>query len=99
MNIAIDVITWLGGNCCVPSACRSRPITTMMRTKLVVISRIAGARLTTVSSSITWMLELIPSGLVHCCGPPRPLSACGSSDGPAAVCAVGVRGAESQAEA
>ena len=58
------------------------------RTKLVVISRIAGARLTTVRSSITWMLELIPSGLVHCCGPPMPLSACGSSDGPAAVCAV-----------
>ena len=24
MNSAIDVMTWLGGNCCVPSACRKQ---------------------------------------------------------------------------
>ena len=70
MNSAIDVITWLGGNCCVPSACRNRPSTTMIRTKLVVISRIAGARLTTVSSSITCSVEASPCGLVHSAGPP-----------------------------
>ena len=62
MNSAIDVITWLGGNCCVPSACRNRPSTTMIRTKQVVISRIAGARLTTVSSSITCSVEARPCG-------------------------------------
>ena len=42
MKMASDVRTWLGGNCCVPNACRSKPSTTTMRTKLVVISRIAG---------------------------------------------------------
>ena len=74
MNSAIDVITWLGGNCCVPSACRNRPSTTMIRTKLVVISRMAGARLTTVSSSITCSVEASPCGLVQSCG---PADACG----------------------
>src|SRR5688572_7034640 len=42
----------------------------MIRTKQVVISRIAGARLTTVNKSITCKAELSPSGLVHCSGPP-----------------------------
>ena len=62
--------TWLGGNCCVPNACRNKPKTTRIRTKHVVISRIDGARLTTVNSSITCSDELRPSGLVHCSGPP-----------------------------
>src|SRR5262245_34851365 len=44
----------------------------MIRTKQVVISRIAGARLITVSSSITCSVEASPCGLVHCCGPPTP---------------------------
>ena len=69
-NKLIEVSTWLGGNCCVPSACRSRPNTTRIRTKQVVINSTDGARLITVSSSITWMVELSPSGLVHCSGPP-----------------------------
>ncbi len=72
MNRAIDVITWLGGNCCVPSACRNRPSTTMIRTKPVVISKMAGARLTTVSSSITCSVEASPCGLVQSAGPPMP---------------------------
>ena len=37
----------------------------MIRTKLVVISRMAGARLSTVSSSMTCSVELSRSGLVH----------------------------------
>ena len=53
MNIASDVITWLGGSCWAPSAWRSKPSTTTMRTKLVVINRIAGARLITDISKTT----------------------------------------------
>ena len=69
-NSAIEVITCDGGNCCVPSACRSKPSTTMMRMKQVVIISTAGARLMTVSSSITWMADVSPSGLVQASGPP-----------------------------
>ncbi len=76
MNIASDVITWLGGSDCVPSACRNMLKTTITRTKQVVIRRMAGARLSTVSSSITWIVALRPSGLVHFSGP--PLSCCGT---------------------
>ena len=76
MNRRIDVITWLGGNCCVPSACRNRPSTTMIRTKPVVISRMAGARLTTVSSSMICSVEASPCGLVHSAGPPMPPGSC-----------------------
>ena len=36
----------------------------------VVISKMAGARLTTVSRSITCSVPVSPSGLVHCSGPP-----------------------------
>ncbi len=64
-NRANDVITWLGGSCCVPMAWRNSPSTTTIRTKQVVISKTAGARLSTVNSSITWIVELSPSGLVH----------------------------------
>ena len=64
------VITWLGGSCCVPIACRSKLSTTTIRTKHVVINNMAGARLSTVKSSITWIVELSPSGLAHCFGPP-----------------------------
>ena len=91
MNSAIDVITWLGGSCCVPRACRRRPSTTMIRTKLVVISRIAGARLTTVSSSITCSVELMPPGLVHCCGRRRGPRAAARAVWPER-CGLGVRG-------
>ena len=77
MNSAIDVITWLGGNCCVPSACRNRPSTTMIRTKPVVISRMAGARLTTVSSSMTCSVDARPCGLVQSAGPPIPFGSSG----------------------
>ena len=51
MNMASDVMTWLGGSCCVPKACRSSPSTTTIRTKLVVISNTAGARLSTVAAT------------------------------------------------
>ena len=67
--MASEVITWFGGSCCVPSACRNMLSTTATRTKQVVIKRIAGARLSTVSSSITWIVELSPSGLTHFSGP------------------------------
>ncbi len=76
-NRANEVITWLGGSCCVPMAWRRSPKTTTIRTKQVVIKRTAGARLSTVRRSITWSVELSPSGLVHCSGP--PLSPSGTS--------------------
>src|SRR3569623_1676060 len=72
-NKPTDVITWLGGSCCVPKACRKSPSTITIRMKLVVISSTAGARLRTVSSSITWMVEVSPSGLVHTVGPPESM--------------------------
>ena len=41
----------------------------MIRTKQVVINRIAGAMLNTVKSSMICSVELRPSGLVHTGGP------------------------------
>ena len=46
----------------------------MIRTKLVVISSTAGARLRTVNSSRICSDELSRSGLVHSCGPPLRIS-------------------------
>src|SRR6185312_2541951 len=80
MNRASVVITWLGGSCCVPMAWRSKPSTTTIRTKLVVISRMAGARLSTVNSSMTCSVELSFCGLAHDWGPPRSASASGSGE-------------------
>ena len=40
----------------------------MIRTKQVVINKTAGARLKTVSKTITFNVEPNPSGLVHCWG-------------------------------
>ena len=68
-NSASVVMTCVGGRFCVPMACRSRLSTTTMRTKQVVISSAAGARLSTVNSSITCNVELSPSGLVQAFGP------------------------------
>ena len=68
-NSASVVMTCVGGRFCVPIACRNRLSTTTMRTKQVVISSTAGARLSTVSSSITCSVELSPSGLVQAFGP------------------------------
>ena len=76
MNMASEMSTWLGGSDWVPSACRNMLSTTTTRTKQVVIKRIAGARLSTVSSSITWIVELSPSGLAHFSGP--PVNSCGT---------------------
>ncbi len=76
MNIASEVMTWFGGSDCVPSACRNMLKTTITRTKQVVIKRMAGARLSTVSSSTTWIVALRPSGLAHFSGP--PLKSCGT---------------------
>src|SRR4029077_10151578 len=78
INMASVVMTWLGGSCCVPIACRKSPSTTTIRTKLVVINKMAGARLSTVSSSMTCSVELSFCGLVHDSGPPRRASATGS---------------------
>ena len=78
MNMASVVSTWLGGSCCVPIACRSSPKTTTIRMKLVVMRRIAGAKLSTVSRSITCSVELRRCGLVHDSGPPRSASTTGS---------------------
>src|SRR3954467_4953163 len=49
MNIDSPIRIWLGGSDCVPSACRSSDRTMMIRVKLVIMIRIAGARLRTVS--------------------------------------------------
>src|SRR5688500_6045956 len=49
MNSESPIRIWLGGNCCVPSACRSRESTMMSRVKLVIMIRIAGASDRTVS--------------------------------------------------
>src|SRR5487761_1682879 len=72
-NNEIEVITWLGGSCWVPSAWRSKLITTMMRMKLVVISNTAGAMLSTVRVSMICSDEVSPSGLVHTVGPPESM--------------------------
>ena len=69
-NNEAAVITWEGGNCCVPSACRNNPSTTKIRTKQVVINMMAGAKLNTVNNNITCKVEESPSGLVHFSGPP-----------------------------
>ncbi len=86
MNSAIEVITWFEGNCAVPSACRSSPSTTAIRTKQVVIIRMAGARLTTPNSNSVSTVDGNPSGLVHFSAPPRPLSNSASGDGAAGDC-------------
>ncbi|MNT13827.1 hypothetical protein D3C72_1488080 [compost metagenome] len=49
-NRASDTSTALGGDCCMPSAVRSRDSTTMMRTKLVVMMTMDGASDSTVIS-------------------------------------------------
>jgi hypothetical protein len=65
MNRAIDVTTWLGGDCCNPMACLSNPSTMTIRTKHVVISKMAGAMLSTVSRSMISRADVNPSRLVH----------------------------------
>jgi hypothetical protein len=54
------MITWLGGKPCVPSACRSNPSTITIRVKHVHNTRIAGARLSTVSKSTMFNDALNP---------------------------------------
>ena len=54
--------TWFGGSCCVPSACRRRLVTIINRMKQVVMIRIEGARLKTVSTTIRLIVELRPPG-------------------------------------
>ncbi|MNT35697.1 hypothetical protein D3C72_1717330 [compost metagenome] len=50
-NSARPNITWLGGAEGVPRALRSRPRTMMMRVKLVIISSMAGKKLSEVSNT------------------------------------------------
>ena len=69
----IDVSTWLGGNCCVPIACRSKPSTTMIRTKHVVISSIDRRQADHGEQQQHLQRRAEPLGLVHRSGPPpRP---------------------------
>ena len=54
--------TWLGGIDGVPSAFLTKPSTMMMRVKLVIMIRIDGARLSTVSRASSWReVETSPS--------------------------------------
>src|SRR3989304_554616 len=57
---AIPMSTGLGGVCCIPSACRMKASTITIRVKEVIITRIEGASVSTVSSARIW-------------GPARPL--------------------------
>ncbi len=50
-NSASPSITWFGGADGVPSALRSRPSTMMMRVKLVIISSMAGRKVSEVNST------------------------------------------------
>ena len=61
-NSAMPTSTWLGGIEGVPSAFRTKPSTMMIRVKLVIMIRIDGARLSTVSSARSWSeVETSPS--------------------------------------
>ena len=53
-NRARDTRTAFGGDCCIPRAVRSRDRTTTIRTKLVVMMTIDGARDSTVISPTSW---------------------------------------------
>ena len=68
--------TMLGGVVCVPSALRRNDSTTMMRVNEVTVMRIAGARLSTVSSTSSWTMRPVEE-------PPSPprssVSVCASA--------------------
>ena len=53
MKSATPTSTWLGGACCAPTPVRTKPSTTMIRVKLVIVSAIAGSSESTVSSART----------------------------------------------
>ena len=72
--------TMLGGVGCVPSALRRNDSTTMMRVNEVTVMRIAGARLSTVSSTRSWTMWPVEE-------PPSPRSS-------VTVCASGRCGGE-----
>ena len=48
-------MTWLGGEVCVPSAWRNSESTMMMRVKAVIMSRIAGRKVSAVRKSSVWI--------------------------------------------
>ncbi|MOA34684.1 hypothetical protein D3C78_1560720 [compost metagenome] len=54
-NRARPSSTWLGGADGVPSALRSKPNTIMMRVKLVIISRMAGIKVSEVMNTSVWI--------------------------------------------
>ena len=54
-NSARPTSTWLGGDVCVPSACRSSDSTMMMRVNPVIISSAAGMKVSAVSVSSVWI--------------------------------------------
>src|SRR5262245_39496828 len=87
MNSDRPMRTWLGGNCCVPTAWRSRERTMMIRVKLVIISRMAGARERTVRKTTSWRVAEKFSRLVRS-GTLSGSSCAGGDDGAGAVVAV-----------
>ena len=94
MNIASPTSTWLGGSCCVPIAWRSSDSTMMIRVKLVIISRIAGASESTVSRTTICIADEKFSRL-EISGRLRPTAESGSSPpGRTAACAAGKIGIE-----
>src|SRR5438874_10910993 len=70
MKSAKPTRIWLGGNCCVPMACRSNASTITMRVKLVIMIKIAGASDKTVSKMMSCMAaekfsRLVMSGMLN----------------------------------
>ena len=64
-NRLIPISTWLGGDCCRPSAWRRIASTTMIRVKLVIISSSAGRMVSRPITSSSWSDRLSGS-------PPAP---------------------------
>ena len=58
LGAIVFALTWFGGAACSPSAWRTSESTMMMRVKLVIISTIAGMKLSSVISSSVWMVRL-----------------------------------------
>src|SRR4051812_47138160 len=71
MNSESPMRIWLGGSCCVPSACRRSESTMMIRVKLVIMTKMAGANESTVSRMTSRMAaenvcRLLRSGTEIC---------------------------------
>ncbi len=82
MNKDRPTSTCDGGSAWVPIACRSNAITTMIRVKLVHITRIAGASDSTVNSTTIDNDELSPPSKSPPPAPPAPPASPGSPGSP-----------------